>query len=35
MASQARDHNLVNGGKDFGEMSDMAAAATALTAKKP
>jgi hypothetical protein len=35
MASQARDQNLVNGGKDFGEMSDMPAAVTALTAKKP
>jgi hypothetical protein len=35
MASQARDHNLVNGGKDFGDMSDMPAAVTALRAKKP
>jgi hypothetical protein len=35
MASQVRDQNLVNGGKDFGEMSDMPAAATALRAKRP
>jgi hypothetical protein len=35
MASQARDQNLVNGGNDFGEMSDIPAAATALRAKKP
>jgi len=33
MASQVRDQNLVNGGNDLGEMSEMAAAATALAAK--
>jgi hypothetical protein len=35
MASQERDQDLVNGAKDFGEISDMAAAVTAQTAKKP
>jgi hypothetical protein len=35
MASQVRDQNRVNGGKDFGEMSDMQTAATELRAKKP
>jgi hypothetical protein len=34
MASQARDQDLVNGAKDFGEVSDMAAAITAQRAKK-
>jgi hypothetical protein len=35
MASHVRDQSLVNGGKDFGEMSEIAAAATALMANKP
>jgi hypothetical protein len=34
MASHVRDQSLANGGSDRGEMSEMAVAATALTAKK-
>jgi hypothetical protein len=35
MASHVRDQNFVNGQSDFGEMSEIPAAATALRAKKP
>jgi hypothetical protein len=34
IASQVRDQNLVNGGKDFGAMSDMPAAATRADSEK-